>query len=142
TQGAHWGFAAALSLLAFAVAAMWLFVRQERHAPDPIMHLELWGNRLIALANAATLCSGIAMIGVISFLPAFVQGVLGESALVAGFTVCAMSVGWPMASVTAGHLLLRVGTRRLARIGGSAVFIGSLNIALAADRGGRESGRY
>ena len=135
TQGGHWGIAAALSLLALAVVAMWLFVRQERRAPDPIMHLELWGNRLIALANAATLCAGIAMIGVISFLPAFVQGVLSESALVAGFTVCAMSVGWPMASVTTGYLLMRVGTRRLARIGSSVVFIGSLIIALAADRG-------
>ena len=135
TQGGHWGIAAALTLLAFAAVAMWLFVRHERHAPDPIMHLELWENHLIALANAATLCAGIAMIGVISFLPAFVQGVLGESALVAGFTVCAMSVGWPLASVTTGHLLLRVGTRRLSRIGGSAVFIGSLIIALAVDRG-------
>lgn len=135
TQGGHWGIAAAMSLLAIAAAAMWLFVRQERRAPDPIMHLELWKNRLIALANVATLGSGIAMIGLISFLPAFVQGVLGESALVAGFTVCAMSVGWPMASVTTGHLLLRVGTRRLARIGGSAVFAGSLIIALGADRG-------
>ena len=135
TQGGHWGIAAALSLLAFAAAAMWLFVRQERRAPDPVMHLELWGNHLIALANAATLCSGIAMIGVISFLPAYVQGVLGKSALVAGFTVCAMSVGWPAASVATGHLLLRVGTRRLARIGGSTLFIGSLIIALAVERG-------
>ena len=135
TQGGHWGIAAVLFLLALAAVAMWLFVRQERRAPDPIMHLELWENHLIALANAATLCAGIAMIGVISFLPPFVQDVLGESALVAGITVCAMSVGWPLASVTTGHLLLRVGTRQLARIGGSAVFTGSLIIALAADRG-------
>lgn len=135
TQGGRWGTAAALTLLALAAVALWLFLRQERRAPDPVMHLELWANHLIALANAATLCAGIAMIGVISFLPAYVQGVLGESALVAGFTVCAMSVGWPLASVATGRLLMRVGTRRLARIGGSAVFVGSLIIALAADRG-------
>ena len=135
TQGGHWGIAPALSLLALAALATWLFVRQERRAPDPIMHLDLWGHPMIALANAATLCSGIAMIGVISFLPVFVQGVLGESALVAGFTVCAMSAGWPMASVVTGRVLPRVGTRRLARIGACALGTGCLIIALAVDRG-------
>lgn len=135
TQGARWGIAAALPLLALAAMSMGLFVRQERRAPDPIMHLELWANRLIALANIATLGAGITMMGVISFLPAFVQGVLGESVLMAGVTVCVMSVGWPIAAVITGNLLLRVGTKRLARIGGSMVFIGALIIALAVNRG-------
>ncbi|OGA13707.1 MAG: hypothetical protein A3H32_16295 [Betaproteobacteria bacterium RIFCSPLOWO2_02_FULL_63_19] len=135
TQGGRWGVAAVVLLLAVAAVATWLFLRQQRRAADPIMHLELWQDRLIALANAATLCSGIAMIGVISFLPMFVQRVLGESALVAGFTVCAMSVGWPIASVITGHLLVRTGTQRLARVGACAICAGSLIIALAVDRG-------
>jgi len=135
TQGGRWGITAVMLLLAVAALAMWLFLRQERRAPDPVMHLELWQDRLIAMANAATLFSGIAMIGVISFLPMFVQRVLGESALVAGFTVCAMSVGWPMASVITGHLLVRTGTRRLARVGAGAIFTGSLILALTVDRG-------
>ena len=134
TQGSRWGLAETVPLVAAAAIAFLLFVRQERSAPDPIMHLELWEQRMIALANLATLAGGVAMMGVIGFLPVSIQGVLGGSALVAGFALCAMSLGWPMASVVTGRLLLRVGMRRLARAGGAMVFLGSLVVALTADR--------
>ena len=38
------------------------------------------------------------IIGLSSFLPTFVQGVMERSATVAGFTLTAMSIGWPIAS--------------------------------------------
>jgi EmrB/QacA subfamily drug resistance transporter len=132
TEGGHWGADMILPVLLVAFAALALFAWQERRAPDPIVHLELWQRPLIARANLATLASGVAMIGVIAFLPIAIQGVLGESALVAGFALCAMSVGWPIASVVTGRLLLRVGVRRLARIGGTTVFVGGAIVALAA----------
>jgi EmrB/QacA subfamily drug resistance transporter len=134
TQGSRWGLAGIAPLVAAGAIAFLLFVRQERSAPDPIMHLELWKKRMVALANLATLAGGVAMMGVIGFLPVSIQGVLGGSALAAGFALCAMSLGWPIASVVAGRLLLRVGMRRLARFGGATVFLGSLVVALAADR--------
>ena len=134
TQGSRWGLAETVPLVAVGAVAFLLFVRQERGAPDPIMHLELWKKRMIALANLATLAGGVAMMGVIGFLPVSIQGVLGGSALVAGFALCAMSLGWPLASVITGRLLLRVGMRRLARVGGSMVFLGSLAVALTAGR--------
>lgn len=135
TQGGAWGTGAVGALVAVAVVALLLFVRRERRAPDPMMHLELWGNRVIRLGNLAILTAGIAMIGLISFLPTFVQGVLGRSALTAGFALSAMSVGWPIASVTAGRLFVRLGVRSLVRTGGLAVTSGALTIALLADRG-------
>lgn len=135
TQSARWGVAGVAPLVALAVAAFWLLLRQERRVPDPVLHIELWNNPLIRLANLATLNAGVAMMGLIGFLPAFVQGVLDRSALVAGLTLCMMSIGWPMASFTTGRILTRVGAPRLARAGGVAVFAGSLIVALAADHG-------
>ena len=134
TQGSRWGLAQTAPLVVLGAIAFLLFVRQERSAPDPVMHLELWGKRMIALANLATLAGGVAMMGVIGFLPVSIQGVLGGSALAAGFALCAMSLGWPIASVVTGRLLLRVGMRRLARVGGATVFLGSLAVALTAGR--------
>ncbi|HET7229404.1 MAG TPA: MFS transporter [Longimicrobium sp.] len=135
TQASTWGMVAIVPLLALSVLALFLFVRQERRAPDPLMHVELWADPLIRNANIATLTSGIMMIGVISFLPTFVQGVLGGSAVRAGLTLSMMTLGWPIASFVAGNLIVRVGVRRLARIGGGAALAGTLVIALLAGRG-------
>ncbi|HEX7242627.1 MAG TPA: MFS transporter, partial [Longimicrobiaceae bacterium] len=140
TQGSEWGAGAMAGLLALFGVALVLFLRQERRAPDPMVHLEIWGDRLIALANLATLASGIAMIGLIGFLPTYVQGVQGGSALVAGFALSAMTVGWPLASVAAGRLFVRLGVRRISRAGGVAIMAGALLVALMADLGPAQVG--
>ncbi|HEV2146950.1 MAG TPA: MDR family MFS transporter [Longimicrobiaceae bacterium] len=135
TQGGEWGAGAAGALAGASLVCLFLFVRHERRAPDPLMHLEMWSIRVIRLGNAAILALGVAMIGLISFLPTFVQGVLGRSALVAGFTLSGMTLGWPIASVVAGRLFVRLGVRRLVRAGALAALAGALVIALTASRG-------
>ena len=135
THAADWAPGVLGGLLALTVASAVLFVRQERRAPEPVINLALWKMPLIFHANAATLASGIAMMGAISFLPTFVQGALGTTALVAGFTLAAMSVGWPLASTLSGHMLVKMGARRLSRLGGVALFVGALILALFATAG-------
>src|SRR5699024_1478281 len=81
-----------------------LFLWREKRASSPMMPLELWRDRLVAFANIATLTSGAIMIGLSSFLPTYVQGVMGRTAVVAGFTLTMMSVGWPIASTFAGYI--------------------------------------
>ena len=76
---------------------------QERRARDPMMALGLWGRRPIATANAATLLSGMAIIGLTTFLPMYVQGVLNRSALVAGFALTMMVLGWPIGATLAAR---------------------------------------
>ncbi|HEX2090809.1 MAG TPA: MFS transporter [Longimicrobiaceae bacterium] len=140
TQAGSWGAGAVLPLLAVSAGAFALFVRRERRAPDPLMHLELWSSPLIRYANLATLGSGVMMIGVITFLPTYVQGVLGGSALLAGFTLSAMTLGWPLAAFMAGPRIARVGVRGMVRGGGVALLLGSLLIALLSARGVAPSG--
>ena len=96
--------AAVAAGVVFAVSAV-LFVLQERRARDPMLAFGLWARRPIATANAATLLSGMAMIGLTTFLPMYVQGVLGQSALVAGFALTMMVLGWPIGATLGGpHL--------------------------------------
>src|SRR5699024_6345706 len=87
--------------------------------------------RMIRFANIATLLTGMIMIGVSSYLPMFVQGVMGQTAILAGFSLTTMSIGWPLASITAGRLLLKIGYRTTSIIGCVALLIGAaLFIAL------------
>jgi predicted MFS family arabinose efflux permease len=122
-------------LLLLAVVCAALFVRTELRAEDPVVHLELWSNSLVWRGNLTVLMIGVAMLGLIGFMPTYVQGVLGYSPMVAGFTVSAMCIGWPLAAVAAGHLLLRVPLPTLVRTGSVVGLMGSLMIVLTHERG-------
>lgn len=135
TQAEAWGAGAAVALAGAGVVGLLLFYRQQRSATDPMMHLELWSNPIIRRGNLAILGAGIAMIGLITFLPTFVQGVLGGSALAGGFTLSGMSLGWPLASVVAGRSFIRLGVRTLVRAGGLFVTAGAAVVALFAGEG-------
>ena len=93
------------------VAATVLFVLQERRAADPMLDFGLWAQRPILTANAATLLSGMAIIGLTTFLPMFVQGVMRQSPLVAGFALTMMVFGWPIGATLAARNFVRFGLR-------------------------------
>ncbi|MCF6136914.1 MDR family MFS transporter [Pseudalkalibacillus berkeleyi] len=122
-------------LIMFAISFL-LFIYQENRASEPTMPLSIWKDRLITLANLASLTSGAILFGISSFLPAYVQGVMGESPLIAGFTLTTMSIGWPIASTIAGKLIVKIGFRPVAIGGGIALIIGSIFfLTLEASKG-------
>lgn len=126
---------ASVGLLLFTVVCAALFVRQEMRAEDPVVHLDLWRYGLVWRGNLTVLMIGVAMLGLLGFLPTYVQGVLGLSPLVAGFTVSAMCIGWPMAAVVSGRLLLRVPLPLLVRTGSLVCLVGSVLIAATVSWG-------
>jgi MFS family permease len=110
-----------------AVVAVVLFVLQERRSPEPMISLDLWGRRPIAAANVASLLAGMVMIGLTTFLPVFVQGVMQKSPLIGGFALSAMVLGWPIGStigIRAGFK--RFGVRAVLRAGGVLMPLGAL----------------
>ena len=114
TDGNGW-LLGGLALL-FLVAGR-LFLWQERRAPEPIISLELWGRRLVATSNIATLLAGMALIGLTTILPVYVQGVLGRSPITAGFTLSMLVFGWPLAVMLSQRLYRAFGVRRTLRVG-------------------------
>lgn len=106
-----------LSLAAVFVVAGILFLAQEKRAPEPIISIALWSRRLVATSNAATLLAGMALIGLSTILPMYVQGVLGRSPIVAGFTLTMLVVGWPLAVMLSSRFYKAFGIRRTLRVG-------------------------
>jgi MFS family permease len=109
-----------------AVVAVVLFVLQERRSPEPMISLELWGRRPIAAANGASLLAGMVMIGLTTFLPVFVQGVMQKSPLIGGFALSAMVLGWPIGATVGVRGFRRFGVRSVLRVGGVLIPLGSL----------------
>ena len=109
----------------FVVCAA-LFVAQERRAPDPMISFALWRRRPIAAANGATLLAGMALMGLTTFLPMYVQVVLQRSAIVAGLALTMMVLGWPAGATIAARSFQRVGLRRLLLTGSGLLPVGAI----------------
>ncbi|MFP5111102.1 MDR family MFS transporter [Bacillaceae bacterium C204] len=121
-----WGSWQSLSLFVVSAATLIGFVFQEGRAKEPVMPFTIWKERSILIANTTSLTTGIMLIGISSFLPTFVQGVMEQSPIVAGFTLTTMSIGWPIASTLAGRWLITIGYRKTSIIGGVSLIIGSI----------------
>lgn len=130
--GVKWSWAStpALSLIFIAVIAFVLFIIQEKRATEPMMPFEIWKERSILIANLVSLTTGVMMIGLSSFIPTYVQGVMERSPTVAGFTLTAMSIGWPIASMISGRLLIKIGFKATSLIGGASLILGSLILVM------------
>jgi EmrB/QacA subfamily drug resistance transporter len=126
-----WGDVRTLGLLGLSGLGTVAFLLQERRAPEPMLPLDLFRNPVIAISSAGSVVIGTLLYCATAFVPMFTQGVLGGTALDAGMTLAPMSIGWPLASVTSGWLLLRTGYRPLTVLGGLAGFAGALLLTTA-----------
>lgn len=114
-----------LLLIFTGIGLLLLFVRVEQKAENPMMPFSIWRNPVILYANLVSFTTGFILIAISTYLPTFVTGVMEQPAIIAGFTLTAMSIGWPIASSVAGHLLVRYGTFTVAFSGGISLIIGS-----------------
>lgn len=103
--------------LAIASALLAAFLWVEGRAAEPLLPLDLFRRRFMAVASVAGALIGGAMVTTTTYVPLFVQGVLGGSPTDAGGAITPMVVGWPIASALGGRLLPRVGFRPLVVLG-------------------------
>lgn len=108
------------------IVSLALFTWQERRAADPMVSFQLWSFRPIAAANVASLLSGMALVGLTTFLPIYVQGVLHRSPVVAGLALTTMMVGWPTGATLAARSVRRLGLKPIMSAGSVLVPLGAI----------------
>ena len=126
----QWSSVLSITILTVGVLLMILFGVVERRAAEPILPSWLFRSRLLNSTNLAALGVGVLLIGLTSFIPLYAQGVLHTTALVAGFALAALTLGWPLAASMAGRIYLKIGFRRTALIGAVVTMIGSALLTL------------
>jgi EmrB/QacA subfamily drug resistance transporter len=114
-----------LLLLPVAAVILAVYIRLERASAEPILPIDLFRDRLFVVIIALTVVLGGISMGTVTFLPLFVQGVMGGTPTEAGASISAMLFTWPLASVVTGRLLPRIGFRL-------PIVCGSLLVAGAA----------
>ncbi len=114
----------ALAAVPTAIVAFGLFLAVERRAAEPLVPLDLFRERIMAVSSATGALLGAAMITMVTFVPLWVQSVLGGTPTQAGAAIAPMVVGWPIASALSGRLIPRTGFRALVR-GGLLVTLAS-----------------
>lgn len=131
-----WSSPVILSVILIAASALVLFLIHEKRASEPMVPLDIWRQKPILIANLVTFTTGVMLIGISSFLPAYVQGVMEESATIAGFTLTTMSIGWPIASTLTGMLMPKIGYRATSVLGGIFLILGgSLFVVIVPEAG-------
>jgi EmrB/QacA subfamily drug resistance transporter len=124
-QAWAWGSAPGIGVLAGGAALIGLFVVVERRAAEPVLPPWVFRRRVLVTANLASLGVGAVLIGLTSYVPTFVQGVIGTGPLVAGFALAMLTVGWPITASQSSRVYLRLGVRTTALIGSALAIAGA-----------------
>lgn len=114
---------ATLLFAPLSVVLLVLFVFVERRAEEPVVPLEMIGDRAVAVASASAVLLGAAMATAVTFLPLEVQGVMGRSATEAGSALAPLLLAWPVAAALTSRTITRIGFR-------TPILVGSLLCAL------------
>lgn len=106
------------------------FVSIEKRAAEPLLPIPLMRQPVISLANAASAMIGAAMMATVTYVPLYVQAILGGSPTDAGSVITPMVIGWPIFSTLAGRLIPKHGFRPFIRMGVTVAFLSALAMAL------------
>jgi len=116
-RAGSWARLGVVALVLLGGIALGAFVAVERRATEPIVPLRLFRGRMVVAAVVTRFLVGMAMFGAISFIPLYIQSVLGATATTAGLVLTPFVLGWVATSVLSARLVLRTGYRSVVLAG-------------------------
>src|SRR5436190_15483098 len=119
-----WSSARVEGLLLFAFVMLAAFLYAETKAIEPMIPLSLFREPIISLCSTGVFIVGIAMFGMIIYLPLFMQGVLGVTAMKSGNLLTPMMLGIVIGTFVCGQITLRLRSYK------TPVMIGSVLITV------------
>ncbi|GMA16697.1 DHA2 family efflux MFS transporter permease subunit [Deinococcus metallilatus] len=118
-----WDSARIITLFAVSAVSLIAFLFVESRTRDAIIPLSLFRIRMFSLGNLAAFIMGMAFLGVILFLPLYMQMVLGVSPTNSGFSMLPLMGGLILSSILSGNIVGRTGQYKPWMIGGGLVLM-------------------
>jgi EmrB/QacA subfamily drug resistance transporter len=112
-----------LGLLGFSLALLVGFVAIERRAPEPLMPLDLFRLRVVALCSLVSVLIGFALFGLVFYTPLFVQGALNLTPSLAGAIQTPLVVAMAAGSLISGQTFARTKRARPLFLAGGGILV-------------------
>lgn len=118
---AGWAAPHILGLFALSVVSLIGFLIVEARVANPIISLSLFRNRTFATANLSAFLMFMAFMGMVSFLPLYMQLGLGLNATTSGLAMMPLTVGLIAAATASGFLVNKLGRYKVVMVAGAAL---------------------
>ncbi|HYZ82728.1 MAG TPA: DHA2 family efflux MFS transporter permease subunit [Solirubrobacteraceae bacterium] len=128
-----WGSPQIIGLGVLAVILIAVFVRVEQHAAEPVLPPHLFRDRVFSVTSAIGLVVGFALFGSVTYLPLFLQVVLGASPTGSGLQILPLMAGLLITSIASGQMISRTGRYRPYPIAGTAIMVVGLVLLSTMD---------
>ncbi|WP_328409990.1 MDR family MFS transporter [Nocardia sp. NBC_00403] len=116
-----WGSGQIIGLFVAAVLLLAAFVAVELRATEPMLPMGLFRSRVFTVCSILSFIVGFAMLGSITYLPAYLQYVNGVSATASGVRTLPLVAGLLFTSILSGQIVGKTGRYRYFPIVGTAV---------------------
>ncbi|HWF49578.1 MAG TPA: MFS transporter [Solirubrobacteraceae bacterium] len=133
-----------IGLGAGAVALLIAFAAVEHRAPEPVLPLRLFRNRVFSVTAGMGFVVGFALFGSIVYIPLFLQVVNGDTPTGSGLRLLPLMAGLLTTSIISGRLISRTGRYKIFPVAGTAVMIVGLVLlsTMSATTTTLEAGAY
>lgn len=116
-----WGSPTIVGLLFSGIVLTVGFLTWEARAPEPILPLRLFRDKVVSVSSSLLFFVGCGMFGGMIFLPLFLQISTGASATTSGLLMLPLMAGVMTTSVASGRLITRTGRYKVWPVAGTAV---------------------
>jgi EmrB/QacA subfamily drug resistance transporter len=121
-----WNSPEIIGLFAGSAVLLGGWWQSARRAPEAVLPLRLFRNRVFSVSAGISIAAGFAMFGSISYLPLFLQVVHGVSPTLSGVYLLPMVGGLLITSIASGQLIARTGKYKIYPIIGTGVLVVAL----------------
>ncbi|MFQ6398643.1 DHA2 family efflux MFS transporter permease subunit [Nocardia sp. KC 131] len=116
-----WGSRQIIGLFVAAVILLAAFVAVELRAKEPMLPMGLFRSRVFTVCSILSFIVGFAMLGSMTYLPAYLQYVNGVSATMSGVRTLPLVAGLLVTSILSGQVVGKTGRYRYFPIVGTGV---------------------
>jgi MFS family permease len=122
--GAALSIEARTTLIVLGLVLLFAFLRQQARREHPLIPPDLFRHARTVAPYVSGALLGTTIFGVDTFVPLFVQGARGGTAMAAGAVVTPVVLMWAVSAALAARAVVRFGFRRTAQLGALLILFG------------------